>query len=321
MRIWAFNKAEDDKAREMIYKSLLKGKSRFGWSQKDEHNLKLENNWTEWHSKQLFLLQIKKDDWIVHINTPHYGKCVAAKVIGEYDFDEGLETEYGVDYRHCFKIDTVTIEEFDRRDPNIKPAVNLNPRKRYHRVYAVEEFLESIDNLRNNKVQLKDGERREDFHLKQNSQEYLLNIVSSIQENYKGKDLERFMAKVFWKVPGVVDVRENGSGWKSDYGADLIVKISTGIDNLELENKLIIQIKSYKGKHHELNAIDQIKTGIEEFKGSAGMLITTAQKTRELEEKILEVSDDLNKPIGLLSGEDFGKFVIKHAPELLFDID
>ncbi len=66
MTIWAFNRADDEDARKQVYQSLLHGKSRFGWSQKKEHNLKLKENWTNWHPKQLFLLQVKPNDWIVH---------------------------------------------------------------------------------------------------------------------------------------------------------------------------------------------------------------------------------------------------------------
>ena len=83
MQVWAFNKSNNQEARDLIYKSVKSGKSRFGWSTKAENNLKLKDNWSEDHSKQLFLLQIKPDDWIVHINTPSYGKCIAAKVTSE----------------------------------------------------------------------------------------------------------------------------------------------------------------------------------------------------------------------------------------------
>jgi hypothetical protein len=53
MQIWAFNKVDEPEERQLIYQSIKSGKSRFGWSQKDEHNLELKDNWTDWHSKQL----------------------------------------------------------------------------------------------------------------------------------------------------------------------------------------------------------------------------------------------------------------------------
>ena len=81
-------------------KKSKRGKSRFGWSWEVKHNLKLNNNWTDAHSKQLFLLNIKEGDWIVHIHMPEWGKCVAARVVREYDFDEeGVDG----DFRHFLK--------------------------------------------------------------------------------------------------------------------------------------------------------------------------------------------------------------------------
>ena len=103
MKVWAFNKVDHDEYRENIYSSFKSGVSRFGWSQRDEHNLK-GNQWSDWHSKQLFLLNIKKGDWIVHINTPSQGKCIAGEVLTEYDFDNGFDCwEGGQDFRHFFK--------------------------------------------------------------------------------------------------------------------------------------------------------------------------------------------------------------------------
>src|SRR5690554_554283 len=320
MTIWAFNKVDDTDERQLIYQSIKSGKSRFGWSQKDEHNLKLKDNWADWHSKQLFLLQVKKGDWIVHINTPAWGQCIAAQVLSGYDFDEGLKCSWGTDFRHCFEIDTETIIEFDRRDQNILPTVNLNPRQRYHRIYAADDFLQSIENLKTNAVNLNDGESKEEYHLKEKTDEYLSHISSLIHEMQNSKNLERFLAKVFRRIPGVIDVSENGFGWGTDYGADLIVSISSSLGNLQFENKIIVQVKSFEGTHHDLEAVDQVITGIKQYDGTAGMIITTAKKSEQLEERVIEASNELGLPIDLLASDDLTKFVIKHAPELLFKL-
>lgn len=321
MMIWAFNKVDNAKERELVYQSIKSGKSRFGWSQKDEHNLKLKDNWTDWHSKQLFLLQVKQGDWIVHINMPQWGRCIAVQVLSEYDFDDGLQCGWGVDFRHFFNIDVNTIVEFDRRDPNILPSVNLNPRQRYHRIYAVDDFLKSIDNLKNSTVRLSNGESREEYHLKEKTDKYLSEISGLIHEMHKSKNLERFLAKVFRKIPGVINVNENGYGWGTDYGADLIVTMSTALGNLEFENKIIVQVKSFEGSHYDLNAVDQVITGINKFEGTAGMIITTAKKSEELESKVQAASEKIGRPIDLLASDDVAKFVIKNAPELLFKLD
>ena len=319
MTVWAFNQVDNDDCKNKIYQSFKNGISRFGWSQKDEHNLKGEK-WTDWHSKQLFLLQIRKGDWIVHINTPSYGKCIAGKVKSEYNFDEGLDCWGIKDFRHFFEIDKETIIEFDRQDPNILPTVNLRPRQRYHRIYAVDDFLQSIENLKNNTVNLQNGESKEVYHLRDKTNFYLEEITKLLHNTHKSKNLERFMANVFRKLPNVVDVNENGFGWKTDFGADLIITTKTSIGNLDFENIIIVQIKSFEGKHYDLNAVDQVKTGIEKYNANAGIIITTAEKTEQLENKIQEISKEIDKPIDLIAGEDVAKFVIKYASDLVFKL-
>ena len=157
--IWAFNKANSSEKRNQLVESLKDGFSRFGWPQLDEHNLSLENNWSENHPKQQFLLQIKPNDWIVHINTPEYGECVAVKVIGTYLFDGGIQTEDGVDFRHAIPVDPKTVTIFKRNNNRIVPTVNLTPRSRYQRIYAEKDFLESINRINND-------ESIGDYHIK-----------------------------------------------------------------------------------------------------------------------------------------------------------
>lgn len=320
MTVFAFTGVTDHEAKKLVYQSIKAGKSRFGWSQKDEHNLK-GKVWSEWHSKQLFLLEIKKGDWIVHINTPSWGKCVAIQVSDEYAFDEGLMCEWGTDFRHFIPVDVNTIIEFNRKDKNILPSVNLNPRQRYHRIYAVNDFLQSIDNLKNNTVNLQHGESKEVFHLREKTNKYLKEITSLIHTTHKSKELERFFAKVFKKIPDVVDVIENGFGYGTDYGADLIVTTRSSIGHIDFENKVVVQIKSFGGEHYDLSAVEQVKTGIAKYKASIGMIITTAERTEQLENKIQEVSEQIDCPIYLLAGEDVAKFVLKNASDLIFRLD
>lgn len=316
--VWAFNRAGDPEARKMICESMKGGKSRFGWSYEDEHNLKLEGVWTEEHPKQAFLLAIRKGDWIVHINTPEYNHCIAAEVSGEYGFDEGLPTSIGRDFRHVIPVKPESIIEFERNDPNIVPGVNLNPRQRYHRVYAVDEFLESLSNLRQQKVTLRGDESREEFHLKHRSGKQLSEITELICKTHPGKKLEDFLVKVFHKIPGVQ--AELNRGWGSDFGADIIVNIGTQIGNIDLQQKVVVQVKAYEDKHYNLLAVDQVRTAIKKFGATAGMIITTGQKTEQLEDAVQKASEDVGRPIDLIAGEDVARFVLKHAPELVFNL-
>jgi hypothetical protein len=119
----------------------------------------------------------------------------------------------------------------------------------------------------------------------------------------------------------VIDVRENGFGWGTDFGADLIVTTRTSIEMLDFENTVVVQVKSYAGSIYDLNAVDQIKTAIEKYTAAAGMIVTTAEKTDQLEMKIAEVSSSLGVPIDLLSGDDLARFVLRNAPDMLFRLE
>jgi restriction endonuclease Mrr len=322
MKVWAFNRVDDlnvDSDRVLIYESVKNGKSRFGWSYKDEHNL-LGETWSDCHSKQLFLLQIEVGDWIVHINTPSWGKCVAAQVSAKYAFDEGLKCRNGqIDFRHVIEVDKNSVIEFERRNKNILPAVNLNPRQRYHRIYAAKDFLESIENIKQDRVSLKDGESRELFHLKDETDKLLKEITQLLHKTHKRQNLEHFLAEVFKKIPGVTGVKKNGIGWGSDNGADLIITTSYFVGNIDFENVLVVQAKSFSGEQHDLTAVDQIKTAITKYGASAGMIITTAERTAALEAEVEKASKELNDcPIDLLAGDDVARFVLKYAPDLLF---
>lgn len=321
MNVWAFNAAEDHKTRSLLMESLKRGRSRFGWSQEDKHDLRNQDNWTDWHSRQRFLLEIEPGDWIVHINTPVWGQCVTCQVIGKYDFDEGLVCDWGVDFRHCIQIDSSSLIEFDRCNPNIIPSVNLRPRQRYHRIYAVDDFVKSLENLKSNKVSLTNGQSSGEFHLIEKTERFLSEISKLIHEMNRNKNLERFLAKVFSRLPNVIDVRENGFGWGTDFGADLILTTRTSIEMLDFENTVVIQVKSYSDSMYDLHAVDQVKTAIEKYKAAAGMIVTTAEKTEELEKRIAEVSSSLGVPIDLLAGDELSRFVLRNAPEMLFRLE
>ena len=319
--IWAFGKVDNLEDRPLIYQSVVRdGKSRFGWSSSDANNLsKEENCQREENYDQLKLLEVKKGDWIVHRNTPEQGQFVAAQVTSEYQFDEGLVcSDERTDFRHCFEVDKETVVTFNHKDPRILPTVWLYQRPRLERITAVDDFLESIENLKGDALELGDGDSREEYHLRAKTDKELLSVATSlIHKTHKRKNLEGYLAKVLKKIPGVEAVKEHGKKGGTDHGADLIVTMR---DPLDFERTIIVQVKSYDWEHHDLSAVEQVKTGIEEFKGDAGMIITTAERTEVLENEIEKISREINRPITLLAGREVSAFVIKHAPELLFNL-
>jgi hypothetical protein len=327
MTIWALNQPADEYI-EYVSNSVKAGVSRFGWSWFDSADLNsLKNkNWEDmsndekvvW-SKSSFLLDIQKNDWVVHINCPEWGRCLAAKVTAPYTFDNSLSEG---DFRHRIDIDTESVIEFDRNDPNVHPIVSkkLKLRGRFWRIYCEDEFFESIKNLKEGNIELH-GESRGIFFLKKELSTPLKKITELIHKNHDGKNLERFIAEVFRKVPFVENVIDNGFGWGTDYGADLIVEYRSGlpVNGLEKIEKVVIQIKSYNGEHWETHAVEQIKEAINQYEADAGMLITTAIKTERIQEAIDKLSLDIEKPVALLAGEDVARFVMKYYADELLD--
>jgi hypothetical protein len=326
MTIWAFNQPSEEYVK-FISDSVKAGVSRFGWSWFDGADLNILKNkkWGEmsndeqnvW-SKSGFLLDIAECDWIVHINVPEWGKCTIAKVIKPYYFDKNATDK---DFRHCIGVDQASVIEFDRNDPNIHPLVSrkLKLRGRFWRIYCEKEFFQSLENLKNNAIDL-GGQGKGTFFLKAELSEPLKQITKLIHKNHDGKNLETFIAAVFREVPYVENVIENGFGWGTDYGADLIIEYRSGlpINGLEKIEKIVVQIKSYEGEHWETHAVDQIEEAINKFEADAGMLITTAEKTMHLQEAMDRLASKIEKPIALLAGEDIARFVLKYyGDELL----
>ncbi len=349
MKIYALKgpSSEDygqDKLKEIqqfLSDSIKNGVSRFGWSYIDTADLttlqtkqwqemdeKEKNCWAKAH----FLLEVQKGDWIVHINLPYWGACLAGQVIETYSFEQN-GNDLG-DYRHLLKLDKNSIVEFKRNDDRVLPIISsrLKLQGRYWTIQYIDEFLQTIKNLKEESLGKKENENNGIFYLKKELSPLLKNMTEKIQKTHPAGKLENFIAEVFRKIPSVVKVNEYGrhKGWGTDSGADLIVTYKSGlsISNLEKEEILVVQVKSYTGKHFEKNAVKQIETAIKKFQANAGLIITTAESTDDLEKEIEKLSNrlsmpeqdgGLNKPIpiGLIAGEEVAKFVLKYGGQLI----
>jgi hypothetical protein len=314
-QVFAFAKVPDDDARQKVYEAIKSGKSRFGiWDQ--EVSLR-----EEYHGMNGFLLRVEPGDWIVHVNSPVYGHCVAVQAVGTYDFDEGIECEYGRDFNNFIPIDPATILEFDRNDPNVLPSVNLAPMRRGQRILQVEDFLRSLENLRTNRHSGESMDSRSIIHLKGKIEEELLpRVTELIQQMHRSKEFERFLQSIFESMPNVASTL-NGFGWGTDYGADLIVEFKNPLMGVNISSRIVVQAKSYTGDHYDLGAVDQIAEGIRTFKADGGLLITTARKTEVLEDYVKKTVEECGKDIDVIAGNDVARFVIRYAPELLVGID
>lgn len=338
MTIWAlkgpsstdYDQEDLQKTPLFLTNSIYGGTSRFGWSSTDTADLtKLQNlQWQEMTNQQKghwadanFLLEIEKGDWVVHINLPYWGACIAGQVIEPYSFEQSNNDL--LDYRHLIKIDTNTIVEFERNDNRVLPIISsrLKLQGRYWRIQYIDEFLQTIQNLRTKTLGPSEDESAGIFYLKKDLSPLLKDMTNKIQKNHPEKKLESFIAEIFRQIPNVINVYEHGirKGWGTDHGADLIINYSSGLHimNLEKQEKLVVQVKSYSGQHWETSAVEQIENAIREFKADAGLIITTAESTKNLEEAIESFSNKLNKPIGLIAGEEVAKFVLKYGGKLI----
>ena len=131
---------------------------------------------------------------------------------------------------------------------------------------------------------------------------------------------EIFLHNIFENMSNVESI-QNGFGWRTDHGADLIVKFQNPVIGVNTTSTLIIQAKSYEGNHYDLNAVDQLIEGIKEYNADGGLLITTAQKTEELEDRIRKAREEIDKEIDLMAGNDVARFVFRYAPEILLGIN
>jgi hypothetical protein len=329
--------AELQEVQRFLADSIKSGVSRFGWSYVDTADLRKlqDKGWQEmgkeeqncW-AKAAFLLDVEKGDWVVHINLPCWGECLAGKVTETYSFEEnGNDFD---DYRHLLKLDQNSIVEFDRNDDRVHPVIGsrLKLQGGHWTIRFPEEFLQTIANLKDKHFAKKESESAGAFHLKKDLSPLLKDITRQIQKNHPGGKLEPFIAEVLRKVPNIIEVKEHGQqkGWGSDDGADLVATYCSGpsVANLEKQETLVVQVKSYTDQHWETSAVEQIETAIRAFQASAGLIITTAESTANLEKAIETLSNKLSKPpgegglnkrvpIGLIAGEDVAKFVLKYG--------
>ena len=337
MTVWAFNTPQGEGQVDFVFSSLQKGISRYGWSYVNTADLHIMENkdWDELNESETecwnrghFLLEIEKGDWVVHINVPEYGQCTAAQVIEPYKFDSKKNKvgvgEYsdGGDFRHTLGIDINTLITFDRNNENITPFISrrLKLQGAHWRIYDTDEFLKSIENYRNNAVSLSDTITHGLYYLREDVKAPLSDITKAIQKNHPGKKLEEFIALVFEKIPNVIDVKMNGSGFGSDFGADIIVTYNSGlpISGLQQEAVTVVQVKSYTGVHWGNEAVEQIKSGIKKYEASSGLIITTAEASEELVKCIEKAQNHIKKPIVLIAGEDVAMFVLKYGAEYIF---
>lgn len=338
MKVWAIqapvdNNTDTKEAKELnnfLTVSLYNGISRFGWSSAnnaDLNILKLKNLSNinrvelEYWNKAKFLLNIKPGDWVVHINLPKKGYCIAAKVVGKYEFDE-YETKCR-DYKHILTIDISSLIKFDRNDAAILPKISsqLKLRGSSWMLSDTQSFLESIKNIKLNLAPRKRDSNDKILYL-QKSVEPLFTAITEKINCYYPKDKLRFLiATVMEKIPNLfsVEIKYDGTFFLNNgeiYVTTQIINPVTGTIKKEL---LLVLINLYENELFETSIKNQIEEAIDIYKIDAVMIVDINNKTPNLKENLNQLSTEINKPINLLAGNDVTKFIVKHYPEIIFD--
>ena len=302
--------------------ALKEGEGRFGWSYIPTANLydfreKIENEgWNELsedeqncYGGQTFLLELKKNDYVVYINVPEYGKCTLARVTGPYFW-----CYKDRDFNHRFHVAPESVFIFDRNDAIVHPLLSrrLKLQGRFWRIYLQEEFEELVENLKKGKGgQLQTSKTRLGW-LKKEIQPSLAEITRKIYRTYPGADLEGLIARVFENVPGIIEVTETGGA--GDHGADLILRFESGPPVLELQEQrtCVVQVKSYEGEHSDPKAVKDIRRALDYWQADMGLIVSTASSgSEELDKALDKLREETGKTVSLLIGEDVAAFVLR----------
>ena len=133
-------KEGDDLSRypKMIYGELCVGKSRFGWGQENPNPAKS------------VLDRIRAGDWIVHVNTPSDGLCVAGRVLSCLKRNGGLQVSWnpGCDFQNYFDVDVCSVVMFRRSKNELGDILHraLCPRRKAQKMsqQVVPTFFEFL---------------------------------------------------------------------------------------------------------------------------------------------------------------------------------
>ena len=258
-----------------------------------------------------FLLELGAGDWIVYVNLPSYGRCIAARVTGDYYWDAA---NHG-DCNHCLPVDTNSIVEFDRNDARVHPALSarLKLQGRSWRITVPNEFRSSLATVQNDS---ETQERRVDHGIGFWLQEIdgdLVRITRALQSSHPNYDLEKLLEAAFRRLDRVIEVERRGGA--SDHGADLLVTFrgSSLIPSLERPEVCVVQVKSYTGTHSDVQAVHDIERAFEHYpEATQGLIVSTAERTTaEFDAALDNLVTRSGKSVAILVGKDVALFVIE----------
>ena len=131
MTIYAIKGSDNLADVEQVYKALLAGEGRFGWSYVETADLRRLRERIEagdWESLSKeekdcyheFLLRLRKDDYVVYVNVPEWGECTLARIVRIYEWHWQRD-----DFNHRFPVDPESVQRFDRNSEVVVGRKNL----------------------------------------------------------------------------------------------------------------------------------------------------------------------------------------------------
>ena len=330
MTVYAIKGSDDPADIAMVYKSLLEGEGRFGWSYVETADLRQlrdrieSNGWEslgegEKECYQEFLLRLREDDYVVYVNVPEWGECTLARVAGSYEWRWEHE-----DFNHRFPVDPDSVESFDRNSELVPPALSarLKLRGGWWQVYAEAEFEELLDRLPQDERLAPRTWRHNLRDFSARSRPLFAQIAELIHETHPGEDLEGLMEQLFLRVRGVRSV-ERLQG-RADHGADLLLNCEfVPIPGLVQTQTLAVQVKSYSGRQVETGAVEDLGRAFEHYDNQGrfvhmGLVVSTATKVGDsLLQAVDKLSEESRKPVAILAGADLVAFFLQHYADLM----
>ena len=324
MTIYAIKAPEEIEDVNNVYDSLIQGEARFGWSYIDTADQRKltervgRDGWDSLNEHEQkcyheFLLRVSCGDYFIYVNAPEWGKCTLARVTGEYvwRYDDA-------DFNHRFPVGRESVHTFKRNDAMVPTALcaRLKLRGRWWTIYTAGDFDLLLRRLNEGTPPGPRSFASDLVDLQRKLKPSLSKIVATIQDTFPGKELERFVEKIFARVPGVKQViRKEG---RADRGADLIVTFEAG-SIPGLMQTLVVQVKSYRGLLSETRAVEDIRRAFNEYPEAAmGLIVSTATSASDEFDRELDcLSEQTGKPVCLLIGDELAGFVLSHGGDLL----
>ena len=320
---------------DMVYESLRNGEGRFGWSYVETADLlqlrnRIESNGREslsteekdCYENQTFLLELQKDDYVVYVNVPEWGKCTLARITGSYEW----RWEHD-DFNHRFPVDRASVQSFDRNSAAVPAALSarLKLRGRSWPVYAEREFNKLLDRLPEDEGAIPRTWEHNMRDFSDQVRPLFGNIADLMNRTHPGKDLESLMKQLFERVPGVgvngVTPKQGGA----DHGADLIVDFEfVPIPGLVQTQTLAVQVKSFSGQHKESGAVEDLERAFCYYEKQGqfihmGLVVSTATEVGDtFRQEVDKLSEKSQKPVSILAGADLVAFFLRYGADLMW---